>query len=86
MDANGYPTGGFQSNNALTKGQTLRGMTQWVALAQFQEMDLGTIEVGKWADFTWMDRNWLNIEPMDALGTRIIGTCIAGDWVHKSKP
>ena len=86
MDANGYPAEGFQSNNALTKVQTLRGMTQWVALAQFQEMDLGTIEVGKWADFTWMDRNWLKIEPMDALGTRIIGTCIAGDWVHKSKP
>ena len=42
MDASGYPEGGFQTENALTKEEALRGMTQWVALAQFQESDLGT--------------------------------------------
>ena len=47
-DAEGYPVGGFQLENALTREQALRGMTQWVALAQFQENDLGTIEIGKW--------------------------------------
>ena len=77
-----YPEGGFQSSNALSKEQTLRGMTQWVALAQFQEADLGTIEIGKWADLTWMDRNWLNIAPADVLETRVLGTCIAGEWLY----
>ncbi len=82
QDASGYPEGGFQSSNALSKEQTLRGMTQWVALAQFQEMDLGTIEIGKWADLTWMDRNWLTIAPADVLETRVLGTCIAGEWLY----
>jgi predicted amidohydrolase YtcJ len=82
QDASGYPAGGFQSSNALSKEQTLRGMTQWVALAQFQEEDLGTIEIGKWADLTWMDRNWLTIAPADVLETRVLGTCIAGEWLY----
>jgi predicted amidohydrolase YtcJ len=56
-----------------------------VALAQFQESDLGTIEVGKWADLTWMDRNWLSIEPNDVLNTRVKGTCIAGEWLYRAE-
>lgn len=82
MDADGLPVGGFQSENALTPEQALRGMTQWVALAQFQENELGTIEPGKWADLTWMDRNWLEIDAQLARGTQIKGTCIAGEWCH----
>ena len=81
-DAAGYPDEGFQMKNALTPDQTLRGMTQWAALTQFQEQDLGTIEVGKFADFTWMDRNWLKVSPKDLLSTRIMGTCIEGEWVY----
>ena len=80
MDSDGFPVGGFQSENALTPEQALRGMTQWVALAQFQENELGTIEPGKWADFTWMDRNWLEIDAQLARATQIKGTCIAGEW------
>ena len=81
-DAAGYPDEGFQMKNALTPDQTLRGMTQWAALTQFQEQDLGTIEVGKFADFTWMDRNWLKVSPKDLLSTKIMGTCIEGEWVY----
>lgn len=81
-DAAGYPDEGFQMKNALTPDQTLRGMTQWAALTQFQEQDLGTIEVGKFADFTWMDRNWLKVSANDLLSTKIMGTCIEGEWVY----
>ena len=80
-DISGYPAEGYQMDQALSRESTLRGMTQWAALAQFQEASLGTIEPGKSADFTWMDRNWLDV-PLDAiLDTRIEGTCIAGEWV-----
>ena len=82
MDADGFPVGGFQPENALTPEQALRGMTQWVALAQFQESALGTIEIGKWADFTWMDRNWLEVDAQSVRATRIYGTCIAGEWCY----
>ena len=53
MDADGYPMGGFQPENALTAEQALRGMTQWVALAQFQE-NTWTIEVGKGRLHGWI--------------------------------
>lgn len=82
VDSKGYPTGGFQSENALSPEQTLRGMTQWVGLAQFQESQLGTIEPGKCADFTWVDRDWLSVDPMQVLTTEVMGTCIEGEWVY----
>jgi len=82
VDASGYPTGGFQSENALTPEQALRGMTQWVALSQFQESDLGTIEPGKRADFTWVDRNWLDVEPAAVGQSQVKGTCIGGQWCY----
>lgn len=82
VDEEGYPNGGFQSENALTPDQALRGMTQWVALAQFQEADLGTIEPGKWADFTWVDRNWLDAKPEAVGQSQVKGTCIGGQWCY----
>lgn len=85
-DASGYPTGGFQSENSLTPEQALRGMTQWVSMAQFQEADFGTIEPGKTADFVWVDRNWLEVDPAEVGNTRILGTCINGEWCYLEKP
>ena len=81
-DASGFPKDGYQPENAISKEAALKGMTQWGALAQFQEAELGTLEVGKWADMTWMDRNWLNVDIEDVLETKIKGTCIAGEWVY----
>jgi hypothetical protein len=81
-DITGYPEGGFQKENALSANQAMRGMTQWVALTQFQEETLGTIEEGKCADFTWIDRNWLTIDSKEVLSTKVLGTCIDGEWVY----
>jgi hypothetical protein len=81
-DASGFPKDGYQPENAIPKEAALKGMTQWGALAQFQEAELGTLEVGKWADMTWMDRNWLKVDIEDVLETKINGTCIAGEWVY----
>lgn len=81
-DISGYPEGGFQKENALSANQAMRGMTQWVALTQFQEETLGTIEEGKCADFTWIDRNWLTIDSKEVLSTKVLGTCIDGEWVY----
>lgn len=43
---------GFQMEDALSREDALRGMTIWAAIANFQEKDRGSIEVGKQADFT----------------------------------
>ena len=43
-DAKGWPEQGFQVENALTREQTLRGMTIWAAKSNFEEHEKGSIE------------------------------------------
>jgi predicted amidohydrolase YtcJ len=40
-DAKGYPDTGFQMENALSREETIRGMTIWAAKADFLENEMG---------------------------------------------
>ncbi|NHN25316.1 amidohydrolase [Flavobacterium jejuense] len=51
-DLKNYPENGFQMENALTREETLKGMTIWAAYSNFEEKEKGSLEKGKWADFT----------------------------------
>lgn len=51
QDAQNFPVGGFQMENALTREQALRGMTTWAAHAAFEEKRKGQIKPGMLADF-----------------------------------
>ena len=77
-NAQGEPKDGFQLEQALTPLDAMRGMTVWTALANFLENDLGTIEPGKWADFTVVDRDLLEVSAEEAREARVIRTFIAG--------
>jgi predicted amidohydrolase YtcJ len=59
-DANQFPEGGFQMQDALTKEQTLKGMTIWAAKAAFEEHIKGSLQKGKLADFIVMDLDLLH--------------------------
>ncbi|QLG46173.1 amidohydrolase [Costertonia aggregata] len=50
-DLENYPDGGFQMKDALSREETLKGMTIWAAYSNFEENEKGSIEVGKMADF-----------------------------------
>jgi predicted amidohydrolase YtcJ len=39
QDVNAYPEGGFQPQNALSREETLRGMTIWAAYSNFEEQE-----------------------------------------------
>jgi predicted amidohydrolase YtcJ len=60
-DSKGYPSAGFQMENALTREETLKGMTIWAAYSNFEEKK-GSLEVGKWADFVLFDKDIMKIE------------------------
>ncbi|MGH2664374.1 amidohydrolase [Flavobacterium sp.] len=65
-DLKNHPEGGFQMENSLTREETLKGMTIWAAYSNFEENEKGSLEVGKWADFTIFDNDLLT-EDIDAI-------------------
>jgi predicted amidohydrolase YtcJ len=81
-DTDNYPEGGFQMENALTREQTLRGMTIWAAHSNFEENEKGSIEVGKFADFVILDQNIMEVEGSKIPNTKVIGTYVNGEKVY----
>ena len=81
-DANGYPKGGFQKENGLSREQTLRGMTIWAAKAAFEEKEKGSLEKGKWADFIIVDNNLMKCAESAILKTKVLSTFINGEKVY----
>jgi len=80
-DAKGFPAEGFQMENALTREQTLRGMTIWAAKAGFMENEVGSLEKGKKADFIILDKDLLKIAATEILNTKVTATYIGGKRV-----
>lgn len=82
-DAKGFPAGGFQPENALTRQQALRGITIWAARAAFEEKEKGSLGPGKFADFVILDKD-LMTEPESAiLATKVLKTYIGGERVFE---
>ena len=77
------PEGGFQKENALTREQTLRGMTIWAAKSVFQEKERGSLEVGKNADFIILNQDLMNVDEKDILKTKVLKTFVDGKKVHQ---
>jgi len=81
-DSKGFPEGGFQKENALTREQALRGMTIWAAKASFLENEIGSLEVGKNADFVVLDRDIMRVSEDSILGTQVYYTYLDGKRVY----
>lgn len=84
-DAQDYPKGGFQPENALTAEETLRGMTIWAAKSNFEEKEKGSLEVGKVADFVWMKNDLMNANAKQILENKVIKTYVNGEKVYEEK-
>ncbi|MBK9597890.1 MAG: amidohydrolase [Flavobacteriales bacterium] len=80
-NAAGIPEGGFQMNDALSREDAMRGMTMWNALATFTEKDLGSLEVGKFADFTVVDRDLMKGSEAQMTKAKVKATFVNGEQV-----
>ena len=80
-DLNNFPENGFQMENALTREETLKGMTIWAAYANFEENEKGSIEVGKIADFIVLDKNIMEIEADKIPTINVDETYVGGEKV-----
>ena len=63
----------------MTIEEAIRSYTSWAAWAGFQDEILGSIEPGKYADFTIIDRDILSCDPDSIPGTKIIYTIVGGE-------
>ncbi|MEM9687089.1 MAG: amidohydrolase [Bacteroidota bacterium] len=77
-DTKNYPESGFQMKDALSREEALKGMTIWAAYSNFEEGEKGSIEVGKFADFTVLDKDIMQIPIEDVPGITATQTFIGG--------
>ncbi len=80
-DSKGFPKAGFQMENALTREETLKGMTIWAAFSDFEEKEKGSLEIGKWADFVMYDHDIMTLEEGKIPFIKPVQTFIKGNRV-----
>ncbi|HEY6902248.1 MAG TPA: amidohydrolase, partial [Puia sp.] len=78
VDAKGYPEGGFQPENGLSREEAIRGMTIWAAKADCLEKEIGSLEKGKKADFIILDKDLMTVKPAEVLQTKVVSTYAGG--------
>ncbi len=84
-DLKGYPDGGFQMENALTREETLLGMTRWAAYSNFEENEKGSIEIGKLADFVILEKDIMKINIDEVPNVKVTHTFVNGELVYPKK-
>jgi len=82
QDRDGQPPGGWFPEQKLTVEEAVRGFTLDAAYAEFAETSRGSIEVGKLADFTVLDKDIFKIAPQEILKTRVTHTIVGGREVY----
>lgn len=84
QDHDGKPVGGWYPEERMTILEAVRGFTLDAAYAAFAEREMGSIEVGKLADFTILNRDIFNVAPPDLLKTQVVYTIVGGEIVYSS--
>jgi predicted amidohydrolase YtcJ len=84
-DLKGFPAGGFQPENALSRAEALRGVTIWAAKANFEEKEKGSLEPGKYADFVILDQDIMKVKGAQLSKVKVIKTYINGVKVYDKK-
>ena len=79
----GKPIGGFQKNESLSRNEAIKGMTIWAALANFEETEKGSLEIGKYADMVILNKDLFQTNESEILNTKVIKTIINGEIVYE---
>lgn len=82
QDAEGYPEGGYQPENKLSRQEALKGMTIWAAYAAFEEDEKGSIEPGKLADFVVLETDIMKADEKILRDIKVKNTYIGGKKVY----
>lgn len=83
-DLNQFPDDGFRSNEALSREETLMGMTIWAAYSNFEEHEKGSLEIGKFADFVVLDKDIMTCDETEIPNIQVEATFVGGKMVFKN--
>ena len=81
-DTAGYPEGGYMKKQALSREETLRGMTIWAAYSNFEEDEKGSIVPGKFADFVILEQDIMKIPEEEIPQAEVQATYLGGEKVY----
>lgn len=82
-DKTGYPDGGFNAENALSREEAIRGMTIWNAIANFEELNKGSLELGKKANITILNMDLMRVTAENFEKVEVMHTIVDGDIVYQ---
>lgn len=85
QDAEMRPAGGWYGNQVLTREEALRGFTLDAAYAGFMEDEVGSLEVGKRADFVILSQDLMRVPPEQILATEVLATVVDGEAVYTAE-
>ncbi|WP_424494624.1 amidohydrolase [Salinimicrobium sp. GXAS 041] len=81
-DTENFPEGGYMKEQALSREETLRGMTIWAAYSNFEDAEKGSIEAGKFADFIILDHNIMEVPEEQIPEIKVLETYLGGKKVY----
>lgn len=82
QDLKGWPAGGWFPEQRLSREEAIRAFTLDAAYSAFMENEVGSIEVGKRADFIVLDQDILQVPAEQIPQTRVLQTWLDGERVY----
>lgn len=81
----GTDDAGWHPELAVSRETALKMFTIWPAHGAFQENVRGSVEVGKYADFTVFDTDFMTADPQDILSAQTVMTMVGGQITYQNR-
>ncbi len=76
----------LDANQDMPREAMLYAYTINAARAMNQQDAIGSIDPGKQADLTLLDRDVMTVAPEEMRDTKVLWTMVGGEWVYRAKP